>query len=106
MNEIFILVGVASLQLIPIFTVTYLQNELSRVSKVLESIPSRLLSAMAMWLAFGLLFVNTLLAEQSLRIVISVLLINVLSMSINYTYKDYTVDEGRVRREDLSVRKW
>ncbi len=32
--------------------------------------------------------------EQWIRILISILLIITLSISINYTYKDYTLDEG------------
>jgi hypothetical protein len=94
MDDIYIVVGVVSLQLIPIFTLTYLQNEISILSNIFVNIQSKLLSITAMLLSFCLVLLNTLFIEQSIRIIISILLIITLSISINYTYKDYTIDEG------------
>lgn len=47
-----------------------------------------------MILSFTLVFIHNLLIEQWIRILISLFLIPLLSLSINYTYKDYTIDEG------------
>lgn len=47
-----------------------------------------------MLFSFCLIFINTLLIGQTIRIISSILLIILLSISINYTYKDYTIDEG------------
>lgn len=94
MENIYIVFGIVSLQLIPIFTLTYLQNEISILSNIFGNIQSKLLSIIAMLFAFCLIFINTLLIEQSIKIIISILLIITLSMSINYTYTDYTIDEG------------
>ncbi|CAF1057531.1 unnamed protein product [Rotaria sordida] len=94
MENIFIIFGLASLQLLPIFTLVYLQNEIVIISKILENIQSKILSIIAMGFSFCLIFINILSIGQSIRIIISILLIITLSLSINYTYKDYTIDEG------------
>jgi hypothetical protein len=99
MDNNFIRFGVASLQLIPIFTLTYLQNEIAIITKILVNIQPKLLSRVAMFISFCLIFISMLSMEQWIRILISILLIITLSMSINYTYKDYTLDEG----EDLCI---
>lgn len=97
MSRLFVLAGAVSVQLIPVFTITYLQHELATLPQRLEHLPSRLLSAVATWIAVGLLYANVLLGERWIAVIVSALLINVLSMSIHYTYKDYTVDEGSER---------
>jgi hypothetical protein len=94
MIDHFYVFGVASLQLIPIFTLTYLQNELIIISKIIDYIPSKLLSIISMLISFCLMFINTLSIGSTIKIINSILLIITLSMSINSTYKDYTIDEG------------
>ncbi|UJR21762.1 hypothetical protein I4U23_024837 [Adineta vaga] len=93
-DNVFFIFGEASLQLISIFTLIYLQNEINEISKLLEKIPSKLLSIRAMWLAYCLMFLSTYLTDHWMRMIISILLIITLSIGINYTYKDYTIDEG------------
>jgi hypothetical protein len=94
MDNNFTIFGIASLQLIPIFALTYLQNEIGIISKIFVNIQSKLLSIIAMIFSFCLIFISMLSMEQWIRILISILLIITLSISINYTYKDYTLDEG------------
>jgi hypothetical protein len=94
MGDNFIVFGKASLQLLPIFALTYLQNEIPIMSKVFANIQSKLCSIAAMMLSFVLIFINTLSMEKSINIIISILLIITLSISISYTYKDYTIEEG------------
>jgi hypothetical protein len=95
MIDNFYVFGVASLQLIPIFTLTYLQNEITIISKIFNHIPSKLLSIISMLVSFCLMFINTLSIGQTIKIINSIFLIITLSMSINSTYKDYTIDEGK-----------
>ena len=94
MNNHFSIFGIASLQLIPIFTLTYLQNEIEIISKLFVNVHLKLLSIIAMIFSFCLIFISMLSMEQWIRILISILLIITLSISINYTYKGYTLDEG------------
>ena len=86
--------GVASLQIIPVFTLTYLEHELTILANIFHKIPSKLLSILAMLLSFGLMFSQTFSTEDTLRIVCSILFIVTLSLGIHYTYDVYTVDEG------------
>ena len=97
MDKRFFVYGIAGLQLIPVFALTYLQNELSKGSiRVLIS-QSKLLHQAAMLFSFCLLFLQTLSIGPAISIVISILLIMALSISINYTYHEYTLDEGERR---------
>jgi hypothetical protein len=102
MSDCFLLFGVASLQLLPIFTLIYLQNELTILLNLFQYLPSKLLSLIAMLLSFSLIFINTLSIGETMRIISTVLLIITLSMSVNYTYKDYTIDEGEERKKICS----
>ena len=95
MIDRFLLFGLASVQLIPILTLVYLQNEISILSKIFLNIPSKLLTLITIFISFALVFLNTFPIGQPIRIVSSILLIITLSLSMNYTYKDYTIDEGR-----------
>jgi ABC-type Fe3+-siderophore transport system permease subunit len=95
--------GIAGLQVIPIFALTYLQNELSAWTIIGQS---KLLNLAAMFASFSLLYTSTWPVGQAIGILITVLLTITLSMSIHYTYRDYTIDEGHfkiVRRTRYSV---
>lgn len=94
MENIFFIFGLAGLQILPIFTLIYLQNEIEILSNIMQTIPSKILAITSMILSFTLVFIHNLLIEQWIRILISLFLIPLLSLSINYTYKDYTIDEG------------
>ena len=95
MENRFFVYGIAGLQLIPVFALTYLQNELSKGSIALLINKSKLLHQAAMLFSFCLLFLHTLSIGPAISIAISILLIMALSISITYTYHEYTLDEGR-----------
>lgn len=95
MIDRFFIFGVASLQIIPILTLTYLQHELSILEKILRKIPSKSLSIMTMLLSFGLMLSQTLSSQETLRTIYPILLIITLSLGIHYTYDVYTIDEGK-----------
>ena len=101
MENRFFLYGIAGLLVIPVFTLTYLQNELPKGSISLLISQSRLFNQTAMFFSFCLLFLHTLPVGQLIGIVISILLITALSISINYTYHEYTIDEGEKRKNML-----
>jgi len=94
MDDRFFIFGLASLAFIPIFTLTYLQNEIILISKLFINIQLKLLNIITMLFSFCLMFINILSIGESIRIINLILLILILSLSINYTYKDYTIDEG------------
>lgn len=98
MENRFFVYGIAGLQLIPVFTLTYLQNEVWKGSIALPVSQSKLLHQAAMLFSFCLLFLQTLSIGQTISITISILLIMALSISINYTYHEYTLDEGETGR--------
>ncbi|CAF0976184.1 unnamed protein product [Rotaria magnacalcarata] len=94
MENIYFAFGLASLQLLPIFTLVYLQNEIATLSNIIQNIPSKILTILGMISSFGLVFINLLTMGHSVSTMNSILLIITLSLSVNYTYKDYTIDEG------------
>ncbi|CAF2040552.1 unnamed protein product [Rotaria magnacalcarata] len=94
MENIYFAFGLASLQLPPIFTLVYLQNEIATLSNIIQNIPSKILTILGMISSFGLVFINLLTMGHSVSTMNSILLIVTLSLSVNYTYKDYTIDEG------------
>ena len=93
-DAVCISIGKASLQLLSIFTLTYLQHEINVIANICTKIPSKFLNLIPMCLAYCLTFLGTLVVNQWIQMIVSVLLIIVLSVGINYTYKDYTIDEG------------
>lgn len=94
MSDSFFLFGLAGLQIIPIVTLTYLQHELSVLSKIPQKIQSKLLSFIGMLMSFGLMFIYTLSTDVTIRIICAILLTITLSVGIHYTYDIYTVNEG------------
>lgn len=98
MSDQFFLFGLAGLQLIPIFTLTYLQHELSFISKIVQKIQSRRLSLLGMFISFGLMLTYSLSTEVTIRIICTILLTITLSIGIHYTYDIYTFDEGERKK--------
>ena len=47
-----------------------------------------------MLLAFLIIFLQEFLSHDSLIILVSIVLIFLLSLTANYTYNEYTIDEG------------
>ena len=104
MSDQFFLFGLAGLQLIPIFTLTYLQHELSVISKLFQKIQSKLLSLLGMFISFGLMLTYSLSTEVTIRIICAILLTITLSIGIHYTYDIYTLDEGERNKPMICFR--
>jgi hypothetical protein len=94
-NNRFVFFGLVSLQLIPIFTFVYVQHELTKLSFNRLSDQSTLFNLIGMFVSYCLLYIQILSSNPMLSNLISIVLIIALSVSINYTYTEYTIDEGR-----------
>lgn len=86
--------GLACLHFIPIFAFIYLQNEILLFQKIFLNIEKNFLTLITTLISFVIILLNILFIQPIIQIFSSFILIFTLSLNANYTYKDYTIDEG------------
>lgn len=90
MDNRYSIFGLTSLGFFPIFTLIYLQNEIF----LFENLQLKSTNIISMLISFILISINFIFNQLWIQIFCTILLILALSLSINYTYRDYTIDEG------------